>query len=318
MSPWQERLSPGGASMNRERPDASEEFDRHVVYRTTFGPTTLDDLENVWEIYAVEILEGSNWQNRLAPRRSLLPCMGIPRLEKAGRPSFAEALGCFSKGERMAVIKPGSYRWNQVRRAQDHEAATEILSPFLDDLYDEINTEYFDGELVDIATPWGPVDKFRVEAGTLLYRGLRGRAQEHGVIELDWSVLTPTQIRPILIHEMVHVLGFKRWSSSPDEPDEQIIENGVDFMTHGAKFIAELKRLCALGVGDWASKEVVMYEFRLANPDLIRRLEDKGPRRALSASRESLCPGSPSFAEALGCNFSDVGRDLPMSDRRTA
>ena len=183
--------------------------------------------------------------------------------------------------ERMVMIKPGSYQWNKVRRARDHEAAKEILSPFLDDLYDEINREYFEGELVDNATPWdttksGYVDRFRVEARTLQYYqgGTVGRAYPYGVIELDWGVLTPTRIRPVLIHEMIHALGFKRWRASLGaELDEQMLENRRGFDNHGANFIAELKRLYALGVGDWASREAATYEFLLANPDLTRKME---------------------------------------------
>ena len=105
--------------------------------------------------------------------------------------------------------------------------------------------------LLGIQQRAGYVDRFRVEARTLQYYqgGTVGRAYPYGVIELDWGVLTPTRIRPVLIHEMIHALGFKRWRASLGaELDEQMLENRRGFDNHGANFIAELKRLYALGV----------------------------------------------------------------------
>ena len=69
---------------------ASEEFDRHVVYRTTFGPTTLDDLENAWEFYKAEILEGSNWQNRALKIEGILTPAGIELKQKLRREAGLE------------------------------------------------------------------------------------------------------------------------------------------------------------------------------------------------------------------------------------
>ena len=46
--------------------------------------------------------------------------------------------------------------------------------------------------------------------------GHRGRTQTHGVIQLDWDVLTPTGIKEMLLHEIVPV------QLEDDSPEDNI------------------------------------------------------------------------------------------------
>ncbi len=55
-----------------------------------------------------------------------------------------------------------SSAWRRVRRNKDYQAGLEIISPWLDLLYDWINAFYFGGELVDVPISDGTVPKFRV------------------------------------------------------------------------------------------------------------------------------------------------------------
>jgi len=186
---------------------------------------------------------------------------------------------------------PGSSAWNRVRRKKDYEAGLEIISPYLDALYDQLNEQFFDGELVDVPL-WSPDDtvpKFRVEAFSLEYRGLAGCTMDHGVIRLDWSVLTPTRVEPILIHEMVHVLGFKR--------------GAAELAMHGGLFVEELRRLHNLGAGDWARAEAHRYKWQLDNPQKYQEiLDDRDPRSTeVPRATPPLAPLKTSRAHFSAC-----------------
>ncbi len=132
------------------------------------------------------------------------------------------------------------------------------MSPYLDNLYDDLNDKYFDGELVDF--PVNPLDpdsptvaKFRVLVMSLEYKGLHGLTTSYGVIYLDWDVLTPTRIERMMLHEMNHVLGIKR---------------GVGALgLHKTEFIAELRKLYQRGAGKWAAGDANYYEYRLQHPE---------------------------------------------------
>ncbi len=140
------------------------------------------------------------------------------------------------------------------------------MSPYLDNLYDQLSGRYFDGEIVDL--PVNPLDpgsptvaKFRVLVMSLEYKGLQGLTQSHGVIYLDWDILTPTRIVEMLLHEMIHGLGIKR----------EVSAMGL----HKTEFIAELRKLYQLGAGKWADRDANWYKHLLENPELDEKVYEK-------------------------------------------
>ncbi len=71
-------------------------------------------------------------------------------------------------------------------------------------------------------------------------------------------MLTPTRLEPLLLHEMIHVLGFKRNECKPS--------------MHREEFIAELRRLRELGAGDWTTDEIKRYQWEVDNPELLAKI----------------------------------------------
>ena len=74
----------------RHEQEAREEFEMRIQYEVSFGEPTLSQLEDVWEIYQVVVVEGANWKNRRLKVQGILTPDGIELQQKLRREASLE------------------------------------------------------------------------------------------------------------------------------------------------------------------------------------------------------------------------------------
>ena len=57
--------------------EARAEFEKNVRYTVSFGELTIAELESIWEIFEVTVIEGTNWVNRQLKKEGILTAAGV-------------------------------------------------------------------------------------------------------------------------------------------------------------------------------------------------------------------------------------------------